>query len=82
MVVTVHDPRGAVGGVTLRSDALVPVVIGGGGVFGFDGFEPGVFSWGLVEMAVNADVAFWVRRVIGHGFMIAVAGMEVAGGGG
>ena len=78
-VLEIGDAGGAVGGVTLRSDALVPVVVRGGGVFGFDGFEPGVFSWGLVEMAVNADVALWVRRVIGHGFMIAAARLEMAG---
>src|ERR1700742_2081462 len=34
LVVTVHDPRAAVRGVTLRGDALVPVVIRGSGVFG------------------------------------------------
>src|SRR5579859_565499 len=29
LVVTVHDPGGAVRGVALRGDALIPVVIGG-----------------------------------------------------
>ena len=53
----VGDARGAVGGVTLGGDALVPVVIGGGGVLDLDGFEPGIFAGRLVEVAVDADVA-------------------------
>jgi len=53
----VLDAGGAVGGVALGGDALVPVVVGGGGVLDLDGFEPGVFARGLVEVSVDAEVA-------------------------
>ena len=53
----VGDAGGSVGGVTLGGDAVVPVVVGGGGVLDLDGFQPGVFAGGLVEVAVDADVA-------------------------
>ena len=56
-VFEVDDAGGAVGGVALGGDAVVPVVVGGGGVLDFDGFEPGVFAGGLVEVAVDADEA-------------------------
>ena len=56
-VLLVGDAGGAVGGVTLGGDAVVPVVVGGGGVLDFDGFEPGVFAGRLVEVAVDADEA-------------------------
>ena len=57
LVLLVRDAGGAVGGVALGGDALVPVVVGRGGVLDFDGFEPGVFARGLVEVAVDADEA-------------------------
>lgn len=57
VVAGVGDARGAVGGVALGGDALVPVVEGGGGFLEFDGFEPGVFTGRLVEVAVDADKA-------------------------
>ncbi len=53
----IGDAGGAVRGVTLGGDAVVPVVVRGGGVLDLDGFEPGVLAWGLVEMAVDADEA-------------------------
>ena len=56
-VLLVGDAGGAVGGVTLGGDAVVPVVVGGGGVLDFYGFEPGVLAGGLVEVAVDADEA-------------------------
>ena len=56
---------GAVGGVALGGDALVPVVIGGGGVLDFDGFEPGILARRLVEVAVDADVARGNRCGVG-----------------
>ena len=56
-VFLIGDAGGPVGGVALGGDAVVPVVIGGGGVLDFDGFEPGVFAGGLVEVAVDADEA-------------------------
>ena len=57
-VVAVDDPRYRVGRVALGGDALVPVVIGIGRVLQLDGFEPGVFPGRLVEVAVDADLAF------------------------
>ena len=57
LVLLVGDARGAVGGVALGGDALVPVVIGRGGVLDLDGLEPGVLARRLVEVAVDADVA-------------------------
>ena len=56
-LLVVDDAGGAVGGVALGGDALVPVVVGRGGVLQLDGFEPGVFARRLVEVAVDADVA-------------------------
>ncbi|XWK51065.1 hypothetical protein RBB78_04585 [Tunturiibacter empetritectus] len=56
-VLLVGDAGGPVGGVALGGDAVVPVVIGGGGVLDFDGFEPGVLAGRLVEVAVDADEA-------------------------
>ena len=56
LVLAVGDAGGAVGGVTLGGDALVPVVVGRGGVLDLDGFEPGVLARRLVEVAVHADV--------------------------
>ncbi len=57
LVAGVGDARGAVGGVALGGDAFVPVVVGGGGLLELDGFEPGVFTRRLVEVAVDADEA-------------------------
>jgi hypothetical protein len=64
LVELVGDAGGSVGGVTLGGDAVVPVVIGGGGVLDLDGFEPGVLAGWLVEVPVNADEA---RRSRGGG---------------
>ncbi len=61
-VILVGDAGGSVGGVTLGGDAVVPVVVGGGGVLDLDGFEPGVFAGRLVEVAVDADEARWRGR--------------------
>ena len=56
LILLVGDARGAVGGVALRGDALVPVMVGRGGVLDFDGFEPRIFARRLVEVAVDADI--------------------------
>ena len=58
LVFDVDDAGGTVGGVALGADALVPVVVGSGRVLGFDGFQPGIFARGLVEVAMNADESF------------------------
>ena len=57
LVLAVGDARGAVGGVALGGDAVVPVVVGRGGVLHLDGLEPGVLARRLVEVAVDADEA-------------------------
>ena len=69
LVLLVGDAGGAVGGVTLGGDAVVPVVIGRGGVLGFDGLEPGVLARRLVEVTVDADEA---RRLGGGEFDLAL----------
>ena len=65
LVFDVLDARGAVGGVALGGDAVVPVVVGRGGVLDLDGFEPWIFAGRLVEVAVDADVAVLRRGGLG-----------------
>src|SRR6185437_11321226 len=69
LVFVVDDAGGAVGGVALGADALVPVMIGSGGILRLHSFKPGVFAGRLVEVAVNADIAAcWRHRVrFAHG---------------
>ena len=62
LVLAVGDARGAVGRVTLRGDALVPVVIGRGGVLHLDRLQPGVLARRLVEVAMHADVPLGCGR--------------------
>ena len=57
LALLVDDAGGTVGGVALGGDALVPVMVGGGGVLELDGFEPGVLARRLVEVAVDAEIA-------------------------
>jgi len=57
LVFEVGDAGGAVGGVTLGGDAVVPVVVRGSRVLHFDGFQPGILARRLVEVAMHADVA-------------------------
>jgi hypothetical protein len=53
----VEHPRGRVGRVGLRGDALVPVMVRIGGVLQLDGFQPRILPRRLVKMAVNTDKA-------------------------
>ena len=55
LVLVVDDAGRAVGGIALSTDALVPVVVGGGGVLDFDCFQPWIFARRLVKVAMNAD---------------------------
>ncbi len=55
LVLAVDDAGCAVRGVALGGNALVPVVPGGGGLLGFDGFEPRILARGLVEVSVDAN---------------------------
>src|SRR6185295_3279068 len=52
----VEHPRGRVGSVGLRGDALVPVVVRIGGVLQLDGFQPRVLPRRLIKMAVNTEI--------------------------
>jgi hypothetical protein len=54
-VVVVHAPRRRVGRVTLRGDALVPVVVRRRRVLHLDRFQPRIFARRLVEMPVNRN---------------------------
>ena len=62
--------RRAVGRVALRADALVPVVVGSGGILDLDRFKPGILPRRLIEMAVNAQKAL---RHVGHASASTVA---------
>src|SRR5262249_9171535 len=52
--VGIENARGAVRQVALSGNALVPVVIGGGGVLRLNCFQPGIFARRLVKMTMNA----------------------------
>ncbi len=58
LVLRVHNARCAVWRIALGADALVPVVIRRGRVLRLHGLEPRVLAGRLVEVTVNADVAF------------------------
>ena len=68
LVFRIGDARGAIGGVTLCGDAVVPVMVWGGGVLDFDGLEPGILPGRLIEVAVDAHEA------VGGGGLLAGAG--------
>src|ERR1700693_5940477 len=52
----VEDPRGAVRQITLGGNALVPVVVGRGGILELDRFQPGVFTWRLVKVTMDTQI--------------------------
>jgi hypothetical protein len=56
-LIVIQNPRGRIWRVALRGDAPIPVVIGIGGVLNFYLFEPGIFSRGLIEVPMNANIA-------------------------
>src|SRR5919109_1522985 len=62
----VQDPGGGVGRIAFGSDPLVPVVIGIGRILKLDRLQPGILPRWLVEVAMNANVAFH-RRFLGSG---------------
>ena len=57
----VQNPRGAVGRVAFRGDALVPIVVGSGGILKLDRFQPRILARWLIEVAVNAKIAVFVH---------------------
>ena len=59
--VYIQDSRCAVGRITLGGYAFIPIVIGIGRFLIFNGFQPGILTWRLVEMGVNADVVVLVH---------------------
>src|ERR1700739_1060744 len=52
----IKNARGGIGRITLRRDALVPVVIWISGILELDGLEIRVLAGRLVEVTVDADV--------------------------
>jgi sec-independent protein translocase protein TatA len=64
LVLLIDNAGGAVGRVTLRGDAVVPVVPGRRGFLSLDGLEPRVLARRLIEMAVDTDGFFGAA----HGF--------------
>ncbi len=53
----VQNSRGGVRGVTLRGNALVPIVVRICRFLCLDCLEPGILARRLIKMSVNADVA-------------------------
>ena len=66
-VLAVEDPRVGVGRVALGGDALVPVVVRVRGGLPLDRLQPRVLAGRLVEVAVDADVAFHRYLAAGGG---------------
>jgi hypothetical protein len=58
----VQNARGAVGRVAFRRDALVPIVIGSGGILQLDRLQPRILARRLIEVAVNAKISVVVHR--------------------
>ena len=55
LVLAVHDARRAVGGVALRADALIPVVVGRGRLLRLHRLQPRILARRLIKVTVNAD---------------------------
>src|SRR6266850_1629462 len=66
----VQDAGGGVGSITFRRNALVPVVIGVGGVLEFDRFQPGIFPRRLVKMAMNTHISHTLLSSAGEFFTL------------
>ena len=58
LVLAVHDARRPIGGIALRADALVPVVVGRGRILRLHCLQPGILPRRLVKVTVNADKSF------------------------
>src|SRR5215471_1240196 len=54
----VENPRGTVWSVALGCDALIPVVVGPGGVLALHSFQPRILARRLIAVRVDADEAF------------------------
>jgi hypothetical protein len=52
-----EDTRRGVTPVTLGRDLLIPVMVGKGVVFQLHFLKPGILSWRLVKMPMNAQVS-------------------------
>ena len=71
LVLVVHDARRAVGRVTLRADALVPIVVGRGRVLRLHRLQPRILPRRLIKMTVNADKSFTgghKKQLLAHSF--------------
>src|SRR5574337_336138 len=58
LTLTVQNTGGRVRSVALACNPFIPVVVRIGGVLQLNRLKPGVLPWGLIEMAVDADIAF------------------------
>jgi hypothetical protein len=72
----VQDAGGGVRGITFRSDALVPVVIGVSRVLEFDRLQPGIFPRRLVKMAMNTHISHTLLSSAGEFFTLLQKGVE------
>ena len=70
----VENARDRIGRVAFRGDAFVPVVIGRRRILQLDRFEPGIFPRRLVEVAVNANVAFHAKDDLVDGDALSLGG--------
>ena len=66
LVLDVDDARRAVGGITLRADALIPVVVGRGCVLGLDRLQPWILARRLVKVTMNADKTLGCGHEVSH----------------
>src|SRR5262245_20263307 len=70
LVVAVENPRHGIRSIALRCNPFIPVMIRVCRILQFDAFEPRILARGLVEMAVNANVAF--HEKLNHGLTLIV----------
>ncbi|MGZ3591548.1 MAG: hypothetical protein ACXU99_12910, partial [Thermodesulfobacteriota bacterium] len=61
-----HQAGCGIGGVTLRCNPLVPVMIRIGRILELNFFYPRILSGGLIEVAMNADVLFHLLALYGR----------------
>jgi hypothetical protein len=57
----VKYPGGGIGGIALRSNPPIPVMIRMGLVLDLDGLQPRVLPWRLIKVPVNANASFHDR---------------------
>ncbi len=53
----IQDARGQIRSVTLRRNPLVPIVVRISGILQLYLLQPGILTWGLIEMRVDTEVS-------------------------